>query len=83
MRKSDIRTQKPPPDLDIKIRRAREAIVNQEPRFLKCPYCKHNSLAVYNDARGHVESKCSKCGQITVFDVVNMRRTPTLMPVYC
>ena len=26
------------------------------------------------DTRGHVESKCKKCGRITVFDVLNMRR---------
>ena len=28
----------------------------------------------YEDTRGHVESKCKKCGRITVFDVLNMRR---------
>ena len=33
-----------------------------------------NAIAVYEDTRGHVESKCKKCGRITVFDVLNMRR---------
>lgn len=37
-------------------------------------YCQHNAIAVYEDTRGHVESKCKKCGRITVFDVLNMRR---------
>ena len=34
----------------------------------------YNAIAVYEDTRGHVESKCKKCGRITVFDVLNMRR---------
>ena len=64
----------PPPELTEKIKRARNAIANQEPRYLKCPYCKHNAFAVYGDTQGHVQSKCSKCGHITVFDVLSMRR---------
>ena len=60
--------------LTEKIRRARVAISQQKPRYLKCPYCQHNAIAVYEDTRGHVESKCKKCGRITVFDVLNMRR---------
>ena len=31
-------------------------------------------VTAYEDTRGHVESKCKKCGRITVFDVLNMRR---------
>ena len=33
----------------------------------------YTHLDVYK-RQGHVESKCKKCGRITVFDVLNMRR---------
>lgn len=42
--------------------------------YIKCPYCQHNSIVVYEDTRGHVETKCKKCGKITVFDVLSMRK---------
>ena len=58
MKRASIRVQEPTPELID----------------LKCPYCQHNAIAVYEDTRGHVESKCKKCGRITVFDVLNMRR---------
>ena len=74
MKRASIRVQEPTPELIEKIRRARVAISQQKPRYLKCPYCQHNAIAVYEDTRGHVESKCKKCGRITVFDVLNMRR---------
>ena len=73
MKRASIRVQEPTPELIEKIRRARVAISQQKPRYLKCPYCQHNAIAVYEDTRGHVESKCKKCGRITVFDVLNMR----------
>lgn len=62
MKKASIRVQEPAPELIEKIRRARVAISQQKPRYLKCPYCQHNAIAVYEDTRGHVETKCKKCG---------------------
>jgi len=70
-----IRVQEPSEEIKQKIVRARAAIASQKPRYLKCPYCQHNAIAVYEDTRGHVESKCKKCGKVTVFDVISMRRT--------
>ena len=63
MKRASIRVQEPTPELIEKIRRARVAISQQKPRYLKCPYCQHNAIAVYEDTRGHVESKCKKCGR--------------------
>ncbi len=71
----DIRISEPSAEMQMKIIRARKAIAQQKPRYLRCPYCQHNALAVYDDTRGHVEAKCKKCGEITVFDVLSMRRT--------
>lgn len=70
----NIRISEPSPEMMGKIIRARQAIAEQKPRFIKCPYCQHNSIVVYEDTRGHVETKCKKCGTVTVFDVMNMRR---------
>ncbi len=70
----ELKTSEPSQEMLDKIVRAREAIANQEARYIKCPYCRHNSFVVYGDTKGHVQSKCSKCGRITVFDVLNMRR---------
>ena len=70
-----IRISEPSAEMQMKIIRARKAIAQQKPRYLRCPYCQQNALAVYEDTRGHVETKCKKCGEITVFDVLSMRRT--------
>lgn len=42
--------------------------------FNKFFYCQHNSIVVYEDTRGHIETKCKKCGKVTVFDVLSMRK---------
>ena len=58
----NIRITEPSAEMLSKIIRAREAIAAQKPRYIKCPYCQHNSIVVYEDTRGHVETKCKKCG---------------------
>jgi len=68
-----IRIQEPSEEMCQKIIRARAAISSQRQRYLLCPYCNHKSIAVFEDTRGHVEAKCSKCGRVTAFDVLNMR----------
>ena len=45
MKRASIRVQEPTPELIEKIRRARVAISQQKPRYLKCPYCQHNAIA--------------------------------------
>ena len=74
MSKATVHIQEPSEELKQKIIRARIAISTQKQRLLLCPYCKHKAIAVFEDTRGHVEAKCSKCGRTTPFDVVNMRR---------
>lgn len=69
-----IKETKPSEEMVLKIRQAREAIVNQKHRTIKCPYCQHNTIVVFADARGHVQTKCKRCGRETVFDVLSMRR---------
>ena len=70
----DIRVTEPSLEMQEKIKRARRAIVSQKTRMVKCPYCQHNAIAVFDDTRGHVQAKCKRCGRETVFDVLSMRR---------
>ena len=72
--KKNIRVSEPSPEMLEKIVRARTAIASQKERNLKCPYCLHNAITVYEVTRGHVEVKCKKCGRVTVFNVLSMRR---------
>jgi transcription elongation factor Elf1 len=73
MRKN-IRVTEPSAEMKMKIQMARHAISNQKMRMVKCPYCGHNSIAVFEDTRGHVQAKCKQCGRETVFNVLSMRR---------
>ena len=43
----NIRITEPSQEMLDKIIRAREAIAAQKPRYIKCPYCQHNSIVVY------------------------------------
>ena len=70
----NIRISEPSLEMQQKIQRARHAISSQTMRMVQCPYCKHNAIAVFEDTRGHVQTKCKRCGRETVFDVLNMRR---------
>ena len=70
----NIRITEPSAEMLVKIRMARNAIASQKPRMVKCTYCKHNSIIVFEDTRGHVQAKCKACGRETVFDVLSMRR---------
>ncbi len=70
----NIRVTEPSLEMQEKIKRARRAIVSQKTRMVKCPYCQHNAIAVFEDTRGHVQAKCKRCGRETVFDVLSMRR---------
>ena len=76
----NIRVSEPSAEMQMKIRMARHAISSQKMRMVKCPYCHHNSIAVFEDTRGHVQAKCKVCGRETVFDVLSMRRLLLHLP---
>ena len=64
--KKNIRVSEPSPEMQEKIRRARSAIVNQKMRMVKCPYCGHNAIAVFEDSRGHIQAKCKALSLIHI-----------------
>ena len=74
MSSKNIRVSEPSPEMQTKIQRARRAISCQRMRMVKCPYCGHNAIAVFEDSSGLVRAKCKACGRETVFDVLSMRR---------
>lgn len=57
-----IRVSEPSPEMQVKIQRARRAITNQKMRMMKCPYCGHNSIAVFEDTKGHVQQNVRLVG---------------------
>ena len=73
----NIRVTESSAEMQIKIIRAKDAIASQKPRTVRCPYCRHNSIIVFEDTRGHVQTKCKACGRETVFNVLEMRRLRT------
>ena len=78
----NIRVSEPSAEMQIKIIRAKDAIASQRPRIVRCPYCRHNSIIVFEDTRGHVQTKCKACGRETVFNVLEMRRLRRLQLYY-
>lgn len=46
----NIRVSEPSAEMQIKIMRAKDAIASQKPRTVRCPYCRHNSIIVFEDA---------------------------------
>lgn len=72
--------------LQVKMVHAIEDTKELNFRYLICPYCKHPVMRVYSDATGHIGGKCKKCGRITIFDVMNMRRVSpfkhSVYPIY-
>ncbi len=75
-----VKIQMPSPELQEKMDRAVRAVRNQNKRVYKCPYCKHNTITVFADARGHIQNKCTYCKQEVVVDLVNMRCHRGLSP---
>jgi ribosomal protein S27E len=60
-----------------RIRRHSAGADKLKSRTLKCHYCEHKSIVVYEDSRGHVQAKCRKCGKESVYNVV-LRRSGTV-----
>ena len=51
MSKTPTRIHEPTEEMQQKIIRARIAVATQQRRYILCPYCKHKSIAVFEDTR--------------------------------
>lgn len=67
-------TNAPSDELLMKIQCARECIRNKTRREIRCPYCKRIACIVYADSTGYIETKCEKCKQTIIIDLINMRK---------
>jgi ribosomal protein S27E len=47
-------------------------------RALKCHYCGHKTIIVFEDSYGHVQAKCRKCGREAIYNTL-LRRTHSVM----
>jgi hypothetical protein len=61
-----------------KIRRHKAGTEDLKTRALKCHYCEHKAIIVYEDSRGHVQAKCKCCNRESVYNVV-LRRSGRVM----
>jgi len=61
-----------------KVRKHTSGTEGQKTRMMRCHYCEHKAVKVFEDAKGHIETKCKKCGEIAVYNVV-LRRDGTVM----
>ncbi len=66
------RVTEPPPEVMVKICQAQRAVASQKMRTLKCPYCGRSAIIVFEDTRGHIQTKCKHCGQEVVFDTTGV-----------
>lgn len=69
----NIRVSEPSEEMQIKIIRAKDAIASQKPRTVRCPYCRHNSIIVFEDTRGHVQTKAIKTIKGKISDIGKMK----------
>lgn len=53
----------------VKIRRNSSGTDGLRTRSLRCPYCNHRSILVFEDSVGHVQVKCTKCGKESIYNV--------------
>jgi hypothetical protein len=56
-----------------RVRRHSAGTEGLKTRQLKCHFCEHKTIVVYEDSRGHVKAKCKKCNQEAVYNVVLRR----------
>lgn len=61
------------PELLARVRAERNSVAGLGRRTVRCPACRHTVLFVYDDAKGHVQAKCSRCGWETIFDLALRR----------
>ena len=58
----------------VKIGMNERYIFRDEDRW---PFCRHRLAKIFEDTRGHLETKCAKCGKVVLVDLVNTRKTRT------
>ena len=53
-----------------RVRKHSAGAENLKTRTLKCHYCEHKAIVVFEDSRGHIQTKCKKCNTEAIYNVV-------------
>ena len=56
-----------------RIRKHSAGSENLKSRTLKCHYCEHQTIIVFENSQGHIQAKCKKCRKEAVYNVVLRR----------
>ena len=55
---------------------------NLESRAIGCHYCRHKTIIVYENSRGHINAKCKKCQRAAIYNVSLCKSNPFLISFY-
>ena len=61
-----------------KLRKHSDGAENLNSRTMKCHYCEHNAVVVFEDSRGHIKVKCKKCGEESIYNL-QLRRSSSIV----
>lgn len=70
----EYRMKPMPPVVREKVERSYRESVGLTERTLNCPHCGCYIMTLYEDAAGHMKSKCRKCKNEVVFNLGYFRR---------
>ena len=56
-----------------KIRKHSTGTETLKTRALTCHFCEHKAVIVYEDSRGHIQTKCQKCRKQSIHNVAFRR----------
>ena len=56
-----------------KIRRHSAGTERLSSRTIGCHYCKHKTIIVFEDSRGHIQAKCKRCGKEAIYNLLLRR----------
>ena len=56
-----------------KVRKHSAGTENLRKRTLVCHFCEHKAIVVFENSRGHVQTKCKKCNRESIYNVVFRR----------
>ena len=62
-----------PEDVLAKVRKHSAGTENLKKRTLVCHFCDHKAIVVFENSRGHVQTKCKKCNKESIYNVVLRR----------
>ncbi len=57
-----------------RIRKNEKEVEGMLTKNVWCHYCKHKTVVIYADTKGHVKAKCTKCHKEGIYNVLDYRK---------